>query len=117
MPVYSFQCVACNHADMEFASMANATPVGETIECPKCRAHEYTRLVDYVHSDLKEFHTPIQMLSVACNSWEEIRQIQTKCPDAEISDDPDDELFGVPIARSRKAKMQILAATEFVEKN
>lgn len=117
MPMYSFACEICGHADSEFKQMKDATPVGNFIQCPNCGHPNYRRQLDLAHTDLKEFHKPIEMQSVACNSWEEIREIQDKCPDADISDDPNDELFGVPIARTRKAKMQVLRAVGYRENN
>lgn len=116
MPAYSFLCESCNHADLEVMSMAHAVPFGERTICPKCRAEDYVRQVDYVHTDLKEFQTPIQMMSIACNSMEEIREIQTKCPDVQISDDPEDELFGIPVVKNRHEKLSVLKATGYVER-
>lgn len=117
MPMYSFACTWCKHTDSEFMQMANSVPIGEVIICPKCGHTNYQRQVDLAHTDLKEFHEPITMFSVGCNSWEEIREIQKKCPDVQISTDENDELFGVPVVKNRHEKMQVLAATGFMEKN
>lgn len=116
MPLYSFVC-PCGNKGSEYTQMAHAVPVGEHIVCPVCGKRTYRRVPDYVHSDLKEFHAPIEMHSVAATSWEEIREIQEKCPDVQISDNPADELFGVPIAKNRKEKKQVLAAVGYVENN
>lgn len=69
------------------------------------------------HTDLKEYRQPVEMFSVAVEDIEEIRELQRKCPDAFISDDPRDEMYGVPIAKNRKAKLQVLKASGFVETN
>jgi len=45
----------------------------------------------------------------------EIRAFKQRCPDVDLSDDPDDPMYGVPIARSRKAKLEALKAAGFVE--
>lgn len=95
--------------------MKDAISIGSCTGCPRCDSPLYRRQADAVHTDLQEFHTPIELYSVACNSMDEIRQIQKDCPDADISDDPNNPLFGVPVARTRKAKLQVLAATKFSE--
>ena len=117
MPLYAFRCDDCGHSNDEYASMSKAVTVGGYKACPMCKRPLYRRLPDLAHTDLKEYHKPIEMLSVACNSWEEIREIQDKCPDVEISTDPESELFGVPVAKNRKQKQQVLAATGFIERN
>ena len=117
MPLYNRECRECGHTDTEFDHIANVGPHNRLIECPACHAMAYERTIEGFNTDLKTFHTPIEMHSVAATSWEEIREIQEKCPDVQISDNPDDELFGVPIAKNRKEKKQVLAAVGYVENN
>lgn len=85
-------------------------------QCPECGGVEFHRVPCLPHTDMVEFHKPIEMLSIALNTPDEIRDFQRACPDVEISDDPADENYGVPIARSRKQKLQALRAAGFEEK-
>lgn len=119
MPMYSFKCdnKECRHASTEYAQMKDSVPIGDCMLCPKCGYVLYRRLVDLPHTDMREFHTPIQMLSVACNSLDEIRDIQRRCPGVQISDDPKDDLYGVPIAATRQQKRAVLKASGFTEHN
>lgn len=117
MPLYGFACDQCAHRADEFDLMKNSVPVGDYKVCPVCGHLAYRRQADQTSTDLKEFHTPIEMQSVAATSWAEIRQIQENCPDVRISDNPEDELFGVPIVKNRKEKSQVLKTTGFMETN
>jgi putative FmdB family regulatory protein len=119
MPMYDFKCDDCPHADIEFASMQNALPVGECLpECPKCKGPRYRRAVSLPHTDLKEFHTPIEMYSIALNSDAEIRAFTRAAgDDVRVSSDPEDPMYGVPIAASRKQKRAALKAAGFIENN
>jgi putative FmdB family regulatory protein len=113
MPLYSYACRDCSHADDEFQRMASEP----LTTCPVCGKATYERQVSLPHTDLKEYAAPIEMYSVAVEELDEIRELQRKCPDADISTDPADEMYGVPIARSRKAKLQVLKATGHHENN
>lgn len=83
-------------------------------DCPAGCGTTTTRVPTLPHTDLKEFHTPIEMLSVACDTDEEIRRVQ-KATGVQISSDPRDPNYGVPIARNRKEKLAVLKAQKFVE--
>jgi putative FmdB family regulatory protein len=111
MPIYDFECKACGHSDGEYRKMGNFAPVEK---CPKCDAFEYIKLVSTPHAPQLGYHTPIEMHSIACNSPEEIRQMQRA--GIEISVDPKDELFGVPIARNRVDKLKALKVAGFIER-
>lgn len=113
MPLYDFKCGACSHADVEYQKMG----MPAVQNCPKCMAFEYIRQVSLPNTDLKEFHKPIHMFSIAANTEEEIAQLRKDCPDLEISSDPKDELYGVPVARNRKQKLDALKSVGYVEKN
>lgn len=110
MPMYEYSC-PCGFSDVEYQRMSS-TPL--TV-CPKCKGAEYHRVPSVPHTNLIEFHKPIEMFSIACNSLEEIREMQVKAPDVLISDDPNDEMYGVPIARNRAQKKAALAAAGFME--
>jgi putative FmdB family regulatory protein len=110
MPIYSYACGKCDHADDEYLKMDSAAPV---INCPKCGALEYVKQVSMVGTDMDENRKPQELYSVACNSMEEIRAMQAA--GVPCSDDPNDELFGVPVARSRKQKLAAYKVAGFVE--
>jgi hypothetical protein len=111
MPLYDLACECGRTATDVFQKMVPAQPH----LCVCGRAME--RVPVSTHTDLKEYHTPIEMYSVALEDLEEIREFSKRCPDAQISMDPADEMYGVPIAKSRKAKLQILKAAGHHENN
>ena len=113
MPLYDYQCESCgNTAKDVFHKM-----ISDKQElCSRCGS-VMDRTPTLPHTDLKEFHTPIEMFSVAMEDEAEIRAFAAKCPDVQISANPDDPLYGVPIARNRKAKLQALEAAGFIETN
>lgn len=117
MPMYSYRCCECGHEAEEFRQMKDATAVGACVVCPTCNSPAYQRLADYVHTDLKEFHTPIDMYSIALDTDEAIRAFKQQVPGVDVAEDPADPMYGVPIARSRKQKMDALKHAGFVENN
>lgn len=68
------------------------------------------------HLDV-EWNTPIQMFSIGLTDDDEIKQFKQACPDVDVSTDPRDDLYGVPIARTRRQKLAALEAVGFEEKN
>lgn len=111
MPLYDFKCRACGHAAEEYQRMS-APP---SQDCPQCGAPEYNKQVSLPHTDLKPFHKPIEMYSVAMEDLGEIRAFKQRCPDLDLSDDPADPMYGIPVAATRKAKLQALKAAGYVE--
>lgn len=111
MPLYSYECETCSHADDEFQRMSDE----HLTTCPKCGAVDYHRRVALPHTDMLEFHKPIELYSVALNTDEEIRAFKRTAPDVFVETDPRSEMYGVPIARSRKQKLAALEATGCVE--
>ena len=109
--MYQYECVACQHENLEFQFMKDP----HLTECPACGAAAYERRPTLPHSDMVEFHKPIEMYSIALNSDEEIRAFQEKCPDVQVSADPRDDMYGVPIARTRKDKLSAMAAMGYEE--
>lgn len=112
MPMYSYLCGKCGHADDEFQRMADA----HLTACPEC-AGAYVRQVTAPHTDLKEFSSPIEMFSIALDTEDEVRAFKLKCPDVEMQDDPKHPDFGLPIARNRKQKLAALKAVNYQEGN
>lgn len=111
MPMYTYLC-QCGHRSEEFMKMS--TPSDTTVCCPKCN-YGMLRVPSLPHTDLQEFHKPVELYSIALEDLGEVRAFKQRCPDVDMSDDPADPLYGVPVARSRKAKLQALAAAGFEE--
>lgn len=112
MPIYEYECNTCHHATDEFQFMSEA----ELTTCPECGGETYQKRPSLPHSDMVEFHKPIELLSIALNHDDEIREFQKAAPDVPIETDPRSEHYGIPIAKSRKQKLQALEAAGFVEK-
>lgn len=115
MPMYEYLCAACGHQDDEFFKMSTSS---DPRTCPKCDMKGvYVRQVSLPHTDLKEFHTPIEMYSIAMNTREEIEEFLRAAPGVDCSLDEADPMYGIPIARSRSQKKHALKAAGYVEKN
>lgn len=113
MPIYQYLCTACGCEKEEFQLMADLP----LTKCPECGEDKFTKVPALFDSGgLKEFSKPIVMHSVAATTPEELMDLKRKCPDIEMSMDPNDELFGVPVVKNRKEKLAVLKATGFVEK-
>ena len=94
MPMYEFKCPKCGEPMVRNLQAEAAGP----------------------HLD-REFRKPIEMHSLGLAHPEDIRAFKQRNPGVDISDDPDDELYGVPIARTRKQKLSILKSEGFHENN
>ncbi|MEM8737268.1 MAG: zinc ribbon domain-containing protein [Planctomycetota bacterium] len=106
MPLYSYECESCGHADDEFQRMVDAP----LTRCPVCGADTYSKQVSLPNTDMTEFHTPIEMLSVAGHP-DDTAELQRKLgSDIEVRD-------GVPIARTRKQKLHVLKTLGYTEGN
>lgn len=112
MPLFDFKCGACGHADEEFFKMQSAS----TQECPKCGAAAYEKQVSVGRAKNAEFHKPVEMYSIGMEDIDEIREFKRAAPDVDCSDDPNHPMYGVPIARTRQAKLQALSAAGFEER-
>lgn len=113
MPIYDYCCDVCQHADIEYMKMNDDGPQ----PCPVCQSRvSYKRQISLPHTP-QQFHKPIEMDSVACSTIEEVREIQRKCPDVQIDDRPDSEMFGIPVARTRQQKLAVLRAVGYSERN
>ena len=112
MPMYPYQCQTCNHEEDEFQHMRE----DHLTVCPACGSDTYDRQVSLPHTDMKEFHKPIEMYSIGLTDDEEIKAFKRQAPDVYVDMNPKSELYGVPIAKSRKQKLSALAATGCVER-
>ena len=61
--------------------------------------------------------SPIEMMSIAVDSEEEVDAFRRRNPGVEISRDRDNRNFGVPIAKSRSEKLRVLQNEGFIETN
>lgn len=115
MPIYEYTCSACGHADSEFQKMSS-DPL--TI-CPKCGQPAYTKQVSLPSGAMeKNYFAPIEMYSVALDNDHEIAEFKRRCTSGEvdISTDQNDPMYGIPIARNRRQKLAILAASDAHER-
>jgi len=110
MPIYPYRCMKCGHEADEFHKMSD--PNMDT--CPMCDAKAYEKQVRLpAGGTMAEFRKPIEMYSVAPATPEEAHALARRIPDVKMSLDPNDEMFGIPIARNRHEKKQVLRATGF----
>lgn len=113
MPLYTYECSVCHTVDDDVYQSIHDGP---HTTCPHCHALAYGRVPTRPHVE-KEFAAPIEMHSIAATTPDEVEDFARRCPDIEMSRDPSDPLFGVPIARTRKQKLAALDAVGFEEKN
>jgi len=109
VPIHNHECEHCGRTEIVCHS------IREDPVWPECCGEGMPRVYDRPFST-GVFDKPIEMQSIGCNSWEEIHDFKRKCPGIEMSTDPNDELFGVPIAKTRQEKLKALKATGFVER-
>lgn len=113
MPLYCYRCPECGQDDTVFQG------ISQDRRAPRCSCG--TEMDRDFQAEApgppRPFATPIQMFSIACNTPEEIAQLRSAAPGVEVSDDPSDPLYGVPIARDRQQKLQALDAIGWEEKS
>lgn len=120
MPIYNYKCDHCGHVETDVYEKMNSDN-DTTGHCPACcdgRKDDgsWHRMPTVPHTNLREFHKPIEMYSIGLNDDEEIRAFKQKCPDVDVCTDPASDLYGVPIARNRAQKASALNAAGFQEK-
>jgi putative FmdB family regulatory protein len=113
MPIYEYECGLCKHVMSEYQKMSSPP----LTKCPMCTRGLLHRIPSIPHTNLVEFSKPIEMLSIGLNDDDEIRAFKQKCPDVDVSTNPKDELYGIPIARNRAQKKAALDAMGFEEKS
>lgn len=116
MPMYEYKCPQCGQKSLEFMKMCSAAdaplvPCRNTHNVPPPIYME--RQVAQVHTDLKDFSTPIEMHSIGCTSVKQIQEMQRA--GVSISDDESDPLYGTPIAHNRHEKLKALKIAGFQE--
>lgn len=114
MPCYHYVCDSCGYDDLVFR---NVRAVTDRYTCPTCNALMRRDYKKELAGPPREFSQPIEMHSLALNSREEIADFARRNPEVEISADPDDPLFGVPLARNRHQKLAILKNEGWEERN
>lgn len=113
MPIYQYQCAGCS-VEFDIFQKMSSDPL---TDCLHCKAPAMLHRVPTLpHTDLKEFHTPIEMHSIAMEDEQEIKDFIRKTG-VEVSLDPNDPNYGVPIARCRSQKCKALDAAGFAERN
>jgi putative FmdB family regulatory protein len=112
MPIYQYVCDACAHEEEEFQRI-NDDPISE---CPVCHKPAYHRVPCLPHTNLVEFHKPVEMHSLALCHADDIAAFKRKYPQVEMSDNPDHPLYGVPLAANRQQKLAVLAGEGWEEK-
>lgn len=116
MPMYEYEC-ECGFRDCVYRPMAQSADSPPKCEdCGRAMHRDYRAEGAGPHLD-KEFHTPIQMHSIALCNEEDIEAFKRRNPDAEIGTDPNREDYGVPKAWTRREKLKILEKEGFVERN
>lgn len=110
MPIYTYRCTECGK-DLEEFKHVRECEEPTTCECGGVA----NRTLGLAHTDMKNFHNPCELHSMGLAHPDEITAFRKRNPDIKISDDPNDPMYGVPIARNRKEKMSILKTEGYVE--
>ncbi|MCX7429365.1 MAG: hypothetical protein NTW96_27545 [Planctomycetia bacterium] len=106
MPIYCFVCECGARAEDVRTMESRNMPM----PCPSCyREMDRDTVAEQTTTTMKEFHTPIEMHSIAPTNQAEHDQLVRA--GAEMTRE------GVPVARSRHEKMRLLKLVGFVEKN
>jgi hypothetical protein len=110
MPLFDMQCPN-GHVEKDVYLKVRDE---NSVCCPTC-GQSMEKLPSLIHTDLQDFHTPIEMHSIGCTNMRQIREMQEA--GVPCSDDPRDPLFGTPVARNRSEKKKALKVAGFVETN
>lgn len=113
MPLYDYVCDNCKRSTIDIYHPMSFTG---TVICQACGA-EMHKIPAVSRARAPEFHTPIEMYSVALNDDGEIAAFKQHAPDVDVATDPADPMYGIPIARTRHQKLQALKAVGFTEKS
>lgn len=113
MPLYVYQCSQCGHEAEEFFHIRS---IPDDVFCPQCDS-KMGRVPCRIGTPLAEYGKPIEMHSVALCHPDDIAAFKRRYPDIECSTKPDDPLYGVPVAKSRAQKLQVLRGEGWEERS
>lgn len=113
MPIYIYQCDNCTHRTETFQHMFE----DNITICPICNSDKFHRVPCLPNTPHTEYCDPIEMHSIALCHHDDIQAFKQRHPNVTCSDTPDDPLYGVPIAHSRKEKLDILKGEGWEERN
>ena len=110
----------CSHITQEMGSVDKE----QTPACEKCgastfaivKAGQFAQGNGPVHLTGK-FDKPIEMMSVALDNDAEIGDFRDRNPNVEIHSEPNHPQYGIPLAHTRKEKMNILREEGYLELN
>ena len=111
MPTHYHKCDDCGTTKSITHLIADA-PIW-----PVCCDQVMPRLSNLRRRPTTAFHKPIEMLSLALNNEHEIAYFRQRNPTADISNDRNSPVFGVPLAHTREEKLRILRNEGFEELN
>ena len=114
MPLHEYGCGYCGLKVCDFLKITSDVP--ERKLCPNCGNDSLIRQISAPHTH-KDFNKPIEMYSLAPVDHAEILALKQACPDVNISINPNDEMYGVPVARNETERKQVLKAMGFVDKD
>ena len=112
MPMYPYECTDCGHVDEEYQSIRDE----KLSECPVCRGN-YEKRVCQTTTTMKEYKKPIEMHSIALTHQDDIEAFCRRNPGIQCSTDPRDELYGVPVVKTRHEKTKVLKTEGWAERN
>lgn len=107
MPQYCYRCVKCSHVQVDFRLVSDRD---NPTSCEKCRSESKRDFFSERVNTPKDFHKPIEMLSIACNPQDSMEMQQILGPDITVRN-------GVPIAHNRREKLYILDKLGYQEAN
>jgi putative FmdB family regulatory protein len=114
MPRYDYACSSCGHAAEEVHSIH----LDSLTICPKCQKPDYSKQIVARSRPTSASSTPPSRCTPSpLTMMTRSRSSRCRAPDVDVATDPRDEMYGIPIARSRKQKLQALKAMEFTELN
>jgi hypothetical protein len=85
-------------------------------QCPKCLFFSMVREISVPHTH-RDFNKPIEHYSCAPTDPEDVMALRQKLSnEIQMSTDPDDPMYGIPISRNETERQAVLKAVGFVDK-
>jgi hypothetical protein len=114
MPIHSYYCDSCKQDWLEYYKLSTTVP--ERLPCPKCRLFSGVRQFPQTHTH-RDFNKPVEHYSLAPVHHEDVTALRAKLPaEVEMSIDPKDEMYGIPISRNETERQAVLRAAGYVDK-